>query len=361
MNGGEPPDAGLDASAVSYTILAGNGTQGQYPLVDAGDAGPVMALSAILGGSQYGLSGVVRDCSGNLYIGDVGNAVIWKVDALGYISVFAGNGTNSGGVAAGNGKLANDPSVTIDGPSGMALDSAGNLYFAEFINADIRMVDTQGYIWTYANLGFRPTSIAFDLKDHLYVANDVGNTIVRVTPGGPFPPAPGAPATPSFQIFAGTGAMGYSDNCPASVASFRNPNGVGTDLAGNVYVVDASNYVIRKIDVNLNVTTIAGNGTQGDSGDGVLATSASLSPEYGVLADANGNVYFSDYNNNRIRVIDAPTSHVWTIVGNGGVAFSPNDGPAASATARAPGFLSFGPDQAIYYSDANSCAYKLSY
>ena len=191
--------------------------------------------------------GLALDSAGNIYIADYMNQRIRKVDTSGIITTVAGNGTAD---YSGDGGLATQ--AQLDWPSGVAVDSAGNIYIADSTSHRIRKVDTSGIITTVA----------------------------------------------------GNGNRGFSgDGGPATDASFYHPWAVAVDSAGNIYIADYYDHRIRKVDNSGIITTVAGNGNEGFSGDGGPATDASLYWPYGVAVDSAGNIYIADYRNNRIRKV----------------------------------------------------------
>lgn len=265
------------------TTIAGNGA-----FAYSGDDGP--ATSASLK-SPYA---VAVDTAGNVYIADTFNHRIRKVDTSGVITTVAGNGT--GGVFSGDGGPAT--SATIWAPYGLTVDSAGNIYIADTGNSVIRKVDTSGVITsliTPSSYGI-PYDVAVDSSGNVYFS-DAWNThtVYKRTTGG------------SVSAVAGNGTGGYSgDGGPATSASLFTPTGIAVDLAGNILIADNGNNRIRKVDTTGTITTIAGNGTSGYSGDGGPATSASLKGPFKV---AFGSVLLTDTDNARLRnLIDSAPS-----------------------------------------------------
>jgi Cep192 domain 4 len=341
------------------TTVAGNGTPGF-----SGDGGP--ATQAELGGSF--LSGIVMDAAGNLYICDSGNARIRKVDPSGIITTFAGNGTPG---YTGDGGPAT--SATINGASGIVVDSAGNVYFSEFNNLDIREVNTSGTISTYASLPSKPTGIAIDPDNNIYVALYSQNEILKVA----------ADSTHTQTVVAGNGFAGYSgDGGLATDAELNNPNGIfvlGSGAGLSMYISDDGNDVIRIVSDG-NISTIAGNGTAGYSGDGGPATDAQLNdPAYGVtvdpyqpqlptfIADDGNNVIRSmafAYNEQSVVTIACASAVVCiqTQAGTGAPGYSGDGGPAWSAQLNHPEFLTIGTDGVLYISDTyNNVVRKVQY
>ena len=273
------------------TTAAGNGTPGY-----SGDGGP--ATSAELSNTTYG---VAVDSAGNLYIADEGNERIREV-SNGAIATVAGNGTIG---FSGDGGPATDAQFYNFG--GIAVDSAGNLYIADFGNHRIRKV-ANGVITTVAGNGmpgysgdgglatdarlFFPGCVAVDSAGNLYIT-DSENYVIREVSNG------------VITTVAGNGTRGYSgDGGPATDAQLY-PGQIAVDSAGNLYIADTGNNRIRKV-ANGVITTVAGNGTGGYSGDGGPAFIATLNSPTGVALDATGKVYIADIGNNRVRVLIPP-------------------------------------------------------
>ena len=309
----------VDAGGTISTV-AGNGTAGY-----SGDNGPATAASL---SSPYS---VAVDAAGNLYIADLNNQRIRKVDAGGTISTVAGNGTR--GFAGDNGAAT---AASLANPYGVAVDAAGNLYIADTLNLRMRKVDAGGTITTVAGNGTggfsgdngaatvarlgSPTGVAVDAAGNLYIALQSYQRIRKVDAGG------------TITTVAGNGTAGFSgDNGAATAASLSGPAGVAVDAAGNLYIADRTNQRIRKVDAGGTITTVAGNGTAGFSGDNGAATAASLSGPAGVAVDAAGNLYIADRTNQRIRKVDAGGT-ISTVAGNGAVGFSGDNGAATAAS-----------------------------
>lgn len=204
-------------------------------------------------------------------------------------------------------------------PLGVAADAAGNIYVSDGLQNRIRKI-TAGIVTTYAGNGtpgysgdeglateaslYSPAGIALDAAGNLYIA-DRGNAVIRmVSPSG------------IISTVAGNGSTGYNgENVDALDAQFA-PHGVAVDPAGNLYIADLVNYRVRKVDVNGKVTTVAGNGSEGYSGDGGLATKAELESPYDVAVDATGNIFIADGFNGVVRMVD-PLGKISSIAGTG--------------------------------------------
>jgi hypothetical protein len=274
------------------TTFAGNGSSSF-----SGDGGA--AVNAGLSNPD----GVVVNASGNFYIADNSDNRIRKVDTNGIITTVAGNGI--GGYSGDGGPATN---ASLRNPYGVGLDAAGNLFIADYNNNRIRKVDTNGIITTvagngspgYSGDGGAATNASLNLP-HVMVVDatgnllivDYGNSVLRkVDTNG------------IITTVAGNGSPGYSgDNGVATNASLNFPTGVSLDSVGDLFIADYLNQVIREVDTNDIITTIAGNGSGGYSGDGGAATDASLNQPAGVGMDPSGNLFIADASNGRIREV----------------------------------------------------------
>jgi len=305
--------------AGTITTVAGTGWRGF-----GGDSGP--ATSAQLNDPV----GVAADTAGNLFIADTGNNRIRMVDTAGTITTVAGTGT--AGFSGDSGPATN---AQLSGPSGVAVDGAGNLFIADTTNQRIRTVDATGTITTVAgtgNSGFSgdgrpaisaqladPVGVAVDPAGHLFIADTGNNRIRKVQAAG------------TITTVAGTGAGGFSgDGGRAKRAQLSGPSGVAMDPAGNLFIADVGNNRIRTVDTAGTITTVAGTGSDTFSGDGKPATSAQLYSPNGVAVDPAGNLLIADAFGNRIRTVDT-TATIRTVAGTGASGFGGDGGPATSA------------------------------
>jgi sugar lactone lactonase YvrE len=306
------------------TNVAGIGAPGY-----SGDNGP--AINAALNEPF----GAAVDASGNVYIADYGNNRIRMVSPSGIITTVAGNGTS--GYSGDSGSATN---AELNEPYGVALDGFGNIYIADFGNGRIRKVNTSGIITTVAGNGTygysgdngpatnaqlqAPSGVALDASGNIYIA-DIGNDRIRkVNTSG------------VITTVAGNGTYGYSgDNGSATNAELNEPLGMAVDASGNLYIADEANNRIRKVGPSGIITTVAGYGPTGFSGDNGPATGAELWYPSGVALDASGNLYIADQNNDRIRKVNA-SGIITTIAGNGTFGYSGNNGPATSAELDLP-------------------------
>ncbi|MDR3676854.1 MAG: choice-of-anchor D domain-containing protein, partial [Acidobacteriota bacterium] len=333
----------VDKLTADITTIAGGGT--------GGDNGA--ATSAML----FTPSGLAIDGSGNLLIADNQNNRIRRVDRdTQTITTVAGNGIPG---FSGNGSGAN--LAQMWGPWGIALDSSGNLFIADLQNFRIRGVDAisqiittvagnglagysgDGGLATSARLG-APYAVATDSAGNLFIADNGTDGRVRRVDA----------ITHFITSVAGNGTSGYSgDGGLATSAQLAGPTGVAVDSSGNLFIADTGNHSIRRVDAATHfITTVAGNGTPGFSGEGGLATGAQLWNPYGVAVDSSGNILIADTSNYRIRRVDALTHIITTVAGNGTYGFSGDGGPAISAELSVPNAVTTDSSGNLYIADA---------
>ena len=306
----------VDAVTGIITTIAGNGTLGF-----SGDGGPAIAAKL------RSPAGVHVDGAGNIYIADFVNHRIRKVDA-----VTNNITTIAGGVSGIQGDGGPAIAARLKFPVDVYVDGMGNIYIADFRNHRVRKVDTSGIITTIAGGGAGdggpvseanlnvPWGVHIDNAGNLYIADSQYHRVRKVDTSG------------NITTIAGTGYQGFSgDGGQGSLAELNEPLRVFVDGAGNVYIGDTSNNRVRKVDTDGIITTVAGNGTAGFSGDGGPAISASLRFPWGVHVDGIGNLYIADFFNRRIRKVDT-SGIITTVAGNGTAGFSGAGGPAISAS-----------------------------
>ena len=329
----------------NITTIIGNGTLGF-----GGDGGP--ATAAILN-RPYS---VALDSSGNVLIADALNNRIRKVTSAGSgsISTVAGNGLFSY-----SGDFGPATSAQFYAPRAVAVDSSGSVYIADTSNNVIRRITSDGTVTSIAGTTAAgsagdngpaisaqlnaPQGIAVDSSGNVYIA-DTGNSKIRKISGG------------TITTYAGSGTPGYGgDGGSAANAQLRSPTGLALDASGNLYIADTLNSAIRKISGG-NITTIAGNGNQGFSGDNGSATSAMLNFPQGVAVDASGNVYISDTVNNRVRLVS--NGIITTVGGNGLPGQTGDSGPAITAQLGNPFCLTVDSAGGIYVSDNSAVVRK---
>ncbi len=268
--------------------------------------------------------GVATDSAGNVYVADFNNSIIRKITPAGVVTTLAGSGVFGSTDATG-------AAASFDYPNGVATDSAGNVYVAEGFNNTIRKITPAGVVTTLAgkagvfgstdatgaaaSFDF-PSGVATDSAGNVYVADRNNSAIRKITPAG------------VVTTLAGTAGLTGSTDATGAAARFNHPSGIATDSAGNVYVADQGNSTVRKITLAGVVTTLAG--TAGVTGS-TDATGAAASFHFptGIATDGAGNVYVADNLNHTIRKI-TPAGVVTTLAGTAG-AFGSTDATGAAA------------------------------
>lgn len=285
--------------------------------------------------------GVAVDNNNNIYVADEANSVIRKITPDGTVTTFAGSGIagSSNGTGTGAG---------FRNPFDIAVDAGGNLYVADSKNHKIRKITQAGLVSDFAGNGLvghddgqnatfnDPAGVAIDKNGSLYVSDSGNNLIRKITADG------------TVSTLAGSGAAGNANGAGTS-ASFNGPIGIAVDAAGNVFVADSYNHLIRKITPAGVVNTLAGTGTAGDA-DGT-GTAASFKDPIGLDIDAYGNLYVTDTQNDKIRKI-TPQGLVTGITGQA----TPGDanGDLASATFNTPFGIAVDGDGNLYIGDTNN-------
>ena len=301
------------------TTYAGNGS-----LSHTGDGGD--AIMAGIGEPHA----CAFDASGNFYFSDILANVIRRITPCGIISTVAGTGIAG---YNGDGILATD--AKLNEPEGIAFDSIGNLYIGDVLNNRIRKIDViTGIINTISGNGTagfggdaglaidailnEPASICFDSYGNLYIVDAANERIRKINASG------------IISTFAGTGIAGYSgDSSHADSAEIENVDGICSDPVGNIFFGQLGIARVRKISTAGIITTFAGNGSAGTSGDGGPAIDAGLNP-FSLSFDNSGSLYISGYIENNVRKIN-DTGIITTVAGNGVAGFTGDGGPADSA------------------------------
>ncbi len=333
------------------STIAGNGVT-QY----IGDGWPATAYSLAAP------SGVCVDRSGNVFVADYADSRIRKVtptDTLSTIGDTSGTPgyTGDGGIAV---------NAQFNNPAGICIDTNGNLYISEEFNNVIRKIDkTTGLVSTvcgsamggYAGDGGpataarmnQPAGVCVDKAGNIYFA-DKGNSCIRKV----------TVATGTISTIAGSTTSGYSgDNGPATNAKLSFPRGVCANDAGDIYIADYGNNRIRRVDAATGIiTTVAGLGPAGYSGDGGMAFAAKLSTPNNVFIDKHGNLFISDYGNNVIRMV-AGDGKITTVAGNGSNGYSGDGGPPTAATFYGPTAVFVDDSDHIYIADGTNSAIRL--
>ncbi len=277
-------------------------------------------------------SGVAFDAAGNLYFADASRNQVFESTLAGTLVLIAGNGTQG---FAGDGAAAS--AAELNHPESIAIDSTGTLYVADTGNQRIRSV-TGGIITTVAGTGnaaftgdngpaiaaalHTPTALSIDSSGALLIC-DTGNQRIRRISSG------------IITTIAGNGTQGFSgDSGPAAAAQLDSPSGITSTPDGRIYLADTHNDRIRLISNGI-ITTIAGTGVRGFSGDNGSATSARLALPHGLIFTSGGNLVFADSNNQRIRQID-PQGTITTLIGNGVQGLPADATPGATASLDTP-------------------------
>ena len=333
----------ITAATGIITTYAGTGASGS-----GGDGGP--ATSAQL---AYSYS-IVADAAGNLYLSD--NNKIRLIDAAtGIIKTIAGTGSAGYTGDGGNARYAtfyNTKYVTIS-PAGDLYIHDFNNFVIRKVTATTNIINTfcgnnsMGYGGIPGPVSqvqfYHPGHIAVDLHDNIYLADNYNHKVYRLDA-----------ATGNISTVAGTGRQGlnHGDGGPATAANILAPVGVVTDLTGNFYFLDRG-IAVRKVDISTGIiSTVAGNGVQyGYSGDGGPATLAKINRASGLAFDRTGNLYIADKENNVIRKVDAATGTISTVAGNGTAGYSGDGGLATSATLNKPFSVTVDRWNNIYISD----------
>ncbi len=236
-------------------------------------------------------TGIALDSSGNLYIADSSNNVIRMVSTGGTITTFAGNNTVG---FTGDGGLAVD--AELSNPTAVAVDSSGDVYICDAGNNVIRKVSSSNIFTVVGGAATelqlnQPDGIAFDSKGAMYIADTGNRRIVKFVPG-------------FISVIAGNGNLGDTgDGGPAVDAALGDPMGLAVDAAGNLFIADTFNSKIRKVTPDGIISTVAGDGVQGYFGDKGLATKAGLYFPHDVTVDKSGNLYIADTFNSVIRML----------------------------------------------------------
>ncbi len=309
----------------AISTVAGNGIAGSK-----GDGAPAIAAQISSPDS------LVVDAAGNLYIADASSAVIREVvKSTGTITTVAGSGVSG---YHGDGGLAIYANIST--PAGLALDADGNLYFSDQSNNVVReVVKSTGTMITVAGNGHagysgdgglataaqlkNPAALAIDGAGNIYIA-DAYNSVVRML----------SKATGTISTVAGTGTSGYSgDTGAATKAQLNTPFGLALDHSGHLYISDFGNQAVRLLNTNTGtISTYAGvQNHHGYNNDGIPAQNAWLFYPSALAVDASDNLYIADFGNSRIRKVEQATGLISTLAGTGTPGFSGDSGPATAA------------------------------
>jgi hypothetical protein len=285
--------------------------------VIGGGPNGVPALDANL----YNPQGVAVDASGNYYIASFNQHRVFKVSTTGTLTVLAGSGVQG---YSGDGVVGGAANASLYHPYAVALDSTGNVYIADEYNCVVRRVDTANTITTIAGTAGQCTysgdggkGTAADLYYPSGVATDGTNLYIGDNNNCRVRKV--VLSTDIITTYAGTGTCGYSgDGGAANTAELYTPTGVAVDSTGNLFIADTTNCVVREVaKTSQKISTVAGNHTCGYSGDGALATAAELNQFHALSVNSGGTVVtVADYNNQRIRQFTIG-GNINTVAGNG--------------------------------------------
>lgn len=294
--------------------------------------------------------GACLDSAGNLYLADYGNSTVRKVDPGGTITRFAGTGTSgfSGdGLAATHSQLFN--------PASVAVDQVGNLFIADLNNCRIRKVTTNGILATVAGNGTAgfagdsgpATNAALSYPAGVAI-DGLGNIYIADTQNNRIRRVD---TNGIIQTVAGTGVAAFTgDGGLAINAALRMPTGLAVDAAGSVFVGDSGNVRVRAISTNGIITTVAGNKNSGHTGDGGAATNATLLDPYSVSLDGAGNLFIADLGG---YIREVATNGLITTLAGGGAA-NPGDGGTATNALLSPRAVAVDPGGAIFVADSGN-------
>ena len=338
------PPIGPDHTSI-LTLAGIGGSQSSF----GGDGGS--AAQAFLNAPR----GVAVAANGVLYIADSGNNRVRRVDADGSINTIAGDGI---GISIGTGGPAEEAS--LGDPRGLAITPGGDPIVGEVSGHIVRRIDlSSGNIVAFAGRDIPgyggdgraapdanlsgPVGIAADALGNVWIAERFNHRVRQVDAGGIITTAAG-----SFQV-------GYSgDGEPATTAALNGPEGVAVDGRGRLFIADTGNHRIRMVDAEGLITTVAGTGDAGFSGDGGPGTTALLSGPVDVAADNNGYLYIADTGNHRIRVLDLNLGIIQTVAGTGFPGFNQAEGAGTETTLNSPSGLATDPEGRVYIADTNN-------
>jgi sugar lactone lactonase YvrE len=418
----KPHGIAVDSSGVLFVADKDNHTIRK--ITSAGEV-TTFAGSAGAAGSTDDVGGAARfnapvalafDSLGNLFVAEQANHIIRKILPDGTVSTYAGNAANGAGLPVPGPKA----NARFSNPYGLAIDSQNNIFVADYFNHVIQKIAADGTVSTFAGSANtadsingvggaarfnQPNSIAVDANDNLYVSDDDGRIVRKITPGAAVTTLAGtsnltgsddgtgsdarflyswglvvsdnvlvaADASNNnirkitlagvVSTFSGSATVsGSTDAVVGTAARFSTPYGSAYDANGNAYITDNSNHTVRKVTAAGVVSTIAGsagNSGTADSTGGSGLTARFNSPT-GIAVDTAGNIYVSDYGNQTIRKISADYTQVTTVAGAAGVG-GDTDGPAANARFAGPDGLAVDADGNLYVADSgNSTIRKIT-
>jgi streptogramin lyase len=350
----EPRGVAVDSSGNVYVADYGNSTIRKITSAGvvttlAGTAGSVGSTDGSGTAARFrGPNGIAVDSSGNVYVADTDNRTIRKITSAGVVTTLAGSATSSGSTD-GTGTAAR-----FAEPRGVTVDAAGTLYVVDYDAYTIRQITSAGVVTTFAGTAaaagstdatgtaarfYSPTGVTVDSSGNVYVADTSNNTIRKITSAG------------VVTTLAGLAGRSSSVDATGTSARFEDPYATAVDNAGNVYVADATDHTIRKITPAGVVTTLAGSAGSFGSTDGTGTAARFWGPQ-GIAVDGAGTVYVADTNNNTIRKI-TPAGVVTTLAGSAGSGGATN-GTGTAARFSGPNGIAVDNDGNLYVADTNN-------
>ena len=373
---------------VSVTRAPGSQPGPQTMTIGNGAAAPQAVLSIDNGRSPAHPIGLASGPGGTT-VTDTAHQVVRQVSAAGTITDMAGSYPVASGLPfAGDGGPATQAS--LNGPEGLAVDSAGNTFVADTGNGVIRRVDVAGHINTVAGdvsagaplQGYNgdgpagatqlsaPQGLAVDHAGNVYIADSLNGLVREVSPGPDGVIGGAGDSDDTVTTIAGSHTLGLGfsgDGGPATQARLGVVSGVAVDQFGNVFIADTQNNAIREVDTHGTITTVAGSpaSPSGFSGDGGAAAHAQLNGPAGIAVDAGGNLYIADTQNNAVRFVCMVSSctspsgamtpgEIVTLAGNGSSGFSGDGGTASSAELDQPAGVAADPAGNVVIADAGN-------
>lgn len=342
--------------------------QNAVQTIAGGGPNNLPALKASMGSP----TSIALDGAGNVFITDLYSNRVYKVAAAGNVAVVAGNGAR-GGISNGDGGPAITAKLTY--PTGVAVDTFGNIFIADRTYCRVREVSaTAGNISTVAGTGTcfyfgdgvpaisaalnDPSGVAVDSSGNLFIA-DSNNCLIREVSGstGVISTVAGTPPDSTGLLHCGN----TGDGGPAISAKVGFVNGLAVDGSGNIFIADPSSCVVRKISASTGIiSSVAGTGTCGYSGDGGLATSATVNAPYGVVVDRSENVFIADTSNCVIRKVSSSNAQISTVAGDHavGCGYSGDGGLATSAQLNQPYGVAVDSSGDIFIADYKNSAIR---
>jgi uncharacterized protein (TIGR03437 family) len=350
------PTATLGKGGYTAGPLATGGTPPYTWAITSGTLPPGLSLNSSTG-AITGMPSTFSDTTFTLGVTDSSTPnqtahQLFTVSSAQTYNISTLAGTGSAGFAGDNGPAT---AAQLNNPNGVTVDAAGNVYITDSNNHRIRKVSPNHTITTFAGNGkagfsgdggpaisaqlYYPSDVTVDLVGNVYIADNNNNLVRKVSPQG------------VITTVAGSGQPGFSgDGGPATSAQLRNPDGVGLDASGNLYIADYNNGLVRKVDPSGVISTIAGGGSCCGWGDGNLALSAGFNAPSGVHADSAGNLYVSVEGQNRIAQV-LTNGFIRTLVGGNGSGYSGDGGPSYSAQLNVPADVAIDAAGALYIPD----------